>query len=78
MINLNLVVIRVNNQGLLCESKPCMHCLRFLDKNIKSKGYKIKNIIYSTRDSRIVKKKFKFLLNNTSHISRGIKLYKIK
>lgn len=55
-----------------------MHCLRFLDKNIKTKGYKIKNIIYSTRDGRIVKKKFKFLLDNTSHISRGIKLYKIK
>jgi hypothetical protein len=59
----------------LCESKPCMHCLKYLSSNMLSKGYKIKNIVYSTNKSKIIKKKFKYLLNNTTHISRGFRLY---
>ena len=75
--NLNLVVIRVNKSGELCESKPCIHCMNYLNKNIYSKGYRIKNIIYSTKNSKIVKKKFMYLLKNTNHISRCSRLYKL-
>ena len=74
---INLLVIRVNNNGDFCESQPCIHCLNFLNINILLKGYKLKYIYYSTKEGFIKKRSFKDLLNNTNHISKGFKKYNL-
>ena len=50
---LDLLVIRLTKTGLLAESRPCYHCLCFMERaNIN-----IKNIYYSTANGTIAKEK---------------------
>lgn len=48
---LEIVVIRVNNQGDLMNSKPCNSCLYYM------RLYGIKNVYYSDENGEIVKEK---------------------
>jgi deoxycytidylate deaminase len=66
-IEIDLLVIRINKNGKLLNSKPCSNCLKKM-KNIK--GYKIKYVHYSTENGTIVTQKLSDLLQDTNvHIS---------
>jgi len=59
----NLVVIRVNKQGNLRDSKPCHRCLEAL---YATNFCKIKYVYYSTNNGTIVKRKFADLYDDRS------------
>lgn len=68
---MNLVVIRVNKIGNLCESAPCFHCTKELSKN---NYVQIDKLYYSRSDGSITCIKFNDWVNyGTSHISKGWK-----
>lgn len=58
----SIVVLRVNNNGKLLNSKPCLHCLNIL----KLTG--LNKIYYSDSNGNINMEKIKNM--NTTHISR--------
>lgn len=47
------MVIRVNNSGDLCSSKPCENCINYMRTVSVKKGYKIKTVYYSTSERTI-------------------------
>ena len=64
----NLLVIRVSCSGQLKNSRPCKKCIEKLQM---IRGYKIKNVYYSTSDGTIVMVRFSNLINsNNQHVSR--------
>ena len=68
---MNLVVIRVNKLGNLCESAPCFHCTQELENN---NHVQINKLYYSRSDGSITCIKFSDWVNSgTSHISKGWK-----
>lgn len=68
---MNLVVIRVNKLGELCESAPCYHCTKELATN---NHVQIDKLYYSKSDGSIICVKFTDWVNfGTSHISKGWK-----
>jgi hypothetical protein len=69
---MNLMVIRVNKRGDLCESAPCFHCTKELVNN--SDFVQIDKLYYSRSDGSITCVKFKdWVCSGTSHISKGWK-----
>jgi len=48
LCKVNIIVIRVNNSGDLCSSKPCDKCMNYMKTIGVDKGYKINKIYYST------------------------------
>ena len=68
---MNLIVIRVNKLGNLCESAPCFHCTQELANN---NHVQINKLYYSRSDGSITCIKFSDWVNSgTSHISKGWK-----
>ena len=68
---MNLVVLRVNKSGNLCESAPCYHCSLELKKN---KNIIIDKLYYSRADGTITCIKFKeWIKNNNFNVSKGWK-----
>lgn len=68
---MDLVVIRVNRSGNLCESAPCYHCTKELSN---STVVTIKKIYFSRSDGTITCVKFlEWLKNESFHISKGWK-----
>lgn len=64
-----LVVLRVDKNGKLKNSRPCADCLKRLQF---LHGYKIRYIYYSCNDGNIVKEKYTELLrSDIQHITRG-------
>ena len=57
LCKVNLMVIRVNNSGNLCSSQPCQKCVNYMNTVAVQKGYKIKNVYYSTAEGIIEKKR---------------------
>jgi len=57
LYKVNIMVIRVNDTGKLCSSQPCHKCIHYMNTVAVDKGYKIKNIYYSTADGTIEKKR---------------------
>ena len=53
LYEVSIMVIRVNNSGDLCSSKPCDKCLHYMNTIAVKKGYKIKKIYYSTAERTI-------------------------
>jgi len=49
----NLYVIRINKKGLLKMSKPCFHCIKFMNKITKKYNFNIK-IYYSNQEGNII------------------------
>ena len=65
----NLLVIKVTKSGKLANSKPCFHCIKYLNK---MSSYQICNVYYSTHNQTIVKIPFSELLKMDNHyISRS-------
>ena len=52
---MDLIVLRVNKSGNLCESAPCFHCTKQLFEN---KSIKIEKLYYSTSSGNIKCVKF--------------------
>lgn len=68
---LDLLVIRVSKTGQLGNSKPCIHCILTLAKNLPEKGYSLRKVYYTNEYGNIVSSQFNDLLNETNpHISR--------
>jgi hypothetical protein len=53
LCRVSLMVIRVNRSGNLSSSMPCTNCANYMKTVAVKKGYKIKNIYYSTVDGKI-------------------------
>jgi hypothetical protein len=71
---MNLVVIRTNKRGDLCNSAPCYHCTLMLSKE---KYIKINKLYYSKSDGNMECIKFDDWINSgTSHVSKGWKWMK--
>ena len=66
---MDLIVIRVNKSGNLCESAPCFHCTKELEKK---KIVSINNLYFSRSDGSITCVKFSEWVNNKNlHVSKG-------
>lgn len=59
--NLSIIVIRVNGEGRLCNSRPCINCLNYM------KLFSIKTVHYSTEEGEIISEKIKEM--HTTHLS---------
>ena len=68
---MDLVVIRVNKSGKLCESAPCFHCTKELQN---SKVVTINKLYFSRWDGTITCIKFsEWIKNEKFHVSKGWK-----
>ena len=68
---MNLVVIRVNKIGELCESAPCYHCTRELANN---NCVSIDKLFYSRANGTITCIKFNdYVCSGIQHVSKGWK-----
>jgi hypothetical protein len=61
LFEINILVIRVNNSGNLCSSKPCSNCILYMKTIAVKKGYKIKRIFYSTSSGTIVNERLNLI-----------------
>lgn len=78
---IDLLVIRVSKNGQFGNSKPCIHCILNLSKNLPEKGYVLQDVYYTDEKGNIIAIKFQNLLHETTpHISRFYvqKNFKIK
>jgi hypothetical protein len=68
----DILVIRLNKNGSLGSSKPCVRCIRRLMASYK---VTIRNVYYSITGGNIVKKKFHELIaectEGRAHVTRG-------
>lgn len=79
MKKLDLLVIRVNRGGSLCSSKPCLHCVTMLSQLLPLKGYRVRNIYYSTEDGDIASASLVSLLRDEfPHVSKYHRCYGCK
>jgi len=53
LIDVNLVVIRTTKTGILGNSAPCVHCLKYMKDNAESRGYRIIKVYFSNADGMI-------------------------
>lgn len=66
----NLVVIKTSRTGLLGLSKPCLHCLMYLEKYAPMRGYKIEWVYYSDAAGMMIRLKFRHLVQSPDqHVS---------
>lgn len=73
---MNLIVLRINKSGQLCESAPCYHCSKELAKD---SFIKINKLYFSRNDGTITCIKFDDWINNGNfHVSKGWKRLKKK
>lgn len=63
---IDLLVIRIADNGTLKNSKPCLHCMMAL-KSYNNKEVNIRNIYYSNDDGEIEHIKFNKLFDNRHH-----------
>lgn len=68
--NINILVIRLSKNNKLQNSKPCANCIENMRILPEKKGYKIKNIYYSSDNGDIIKTSLKNLENENLHYSR--------
>jgi hypothetical protein len=74
-IKVSLIVIRINRDGDLKNSKPCYKCVCALKKFNDEGIYKIKNIYYSNADGNIEIVKLNDLVNDINkHISMRFRI----
>lgn len=70
--SMDLVVLRVNKSGNLCESAPCYHCTHELNIFQKKKGISINKLYFSRWDGSIICIKFSdWVSNGETSISTG-------
>lgn len=67
---LDMLVIRLTKTGLLAESRPCYHCLCFMERSTIN----FKNVYYSTCEGKIVKEKLvEMKQSSTTCVSSGMR-----
>ena len=67
---LDIVVVRYTKSGELAESRPCYHCLCFMEKS----RLDIRNIYYSTSEGTIVKERLEEMkANPITCVSSGMR-----
>lgn len=59
----NIFVTRVSKTNKLGISKPCYQCIHNMNTLPETKGYRIKNVYYTDRDSNIVRRSLDYLLH---------------
>ena len=70
---IDLIVIRVDLQGNLKNSKPCSKCMEYMSR-LPSKSYRVEYVYYSDSNGNIIKVKFSKLMSSDDvHISRRFK-----
>jgi hypothetical protein len=69
--NIDIVVVRLKNNGTYGNSKPCAACLNKLNMCAPVKGYRIRRIYYSDENGEIVKSTLEQLLNEPLYVSKG-------
>jgi cytidine deaminase len=75
IITLNLVVIRVNIDGTLKNSKPCAHCLMHLTTLTHARRYRVKYVYYSDNNGSIVRKKLSELMDDDNmYVTRRFRI----
>lgn len=68
---INLIVIRINKNGLLKNSAPCFMCIKHMEWINRNTSYKINNVYYSYDDGVIVVKRLNELIDSSvKHVSR--------
>ena len=68
---MNLIVLRINKIGNLCESAPCYHCTRELSQN---DTILIDKLYFSRADGTITCVKFDEWVNSECcHVTKGFK-----
>jgi deoxycytidylate deaminase len=70
MSQISIVVIRINNKGKLCNSRPCSDCINILT------SMNVKYVYYSTDDETISMEKTKHM--KKTHYSSMAKKKKLK
>ena len=67
--NIDLLVLRMSETGVLGLSKPCAHCLKFM---ARMKGYNVKFVYYSDNAGNIMGDTFTHLYaERTQYFSKG-------
>jgi uncharacterized CHY-type Zn-finger protein len=68
---MDLIVLRINKSGELCESAPCFHCTQELAKN---NFVQIEKLYFSRSGGSITCVKFdEWICSGTTHVSKGWK-----
>lgn len=71
---LDLLVIRLSKSGIVGESRPCLHCIRRLQKMVDRNGVRISNVYYSTKYGDIERENLSDMENKDStYVSSGYK-----
>jgi hypothetical protein len=71
---MDLIVIRINKSGNLCESAPCFHCTKEMIESIESDVVSINKLYFSRYDGSITCVKFsEWIKNPEFHITKGWK-----
>lgn len=67
----DMLVIRVNRNGELTSSKPCLHCLVLMYTRLPAKGYNLCDIYFSNASGGLEVSRLPFLLfEDDPHVSR--------
>ncbi len=73
--DVNLVVIRTTKTGILGNSAPCVHCLKYMKDNAVARGYRIKKIYFTNIYGEIECHNLNSLIaSNNLHISAYYKV----
>ena len=75
---INIIVVRISKTGMWSMSKPCIHCIKYMNNIAPLKGYRIKRVYYSCEDGSIKN----YSLNNMCddpdyHVSKYFRYKKI-
>ncbi len=71
---IDLMVVRVSCSGKLGSSKPCLHCIVKMYRELPIKGYNLEDVYYTDSEGVICCKKFIELLDDdTPHVSKYYK-----
>lgn len=71
---ISLIVIRIDKNGILKNSKPCFKCIEYMIRLNHQSGYKIEHIYYSNENGDIIIKKLSELEHDENkHVSWGFR-----
>ena len=69
-----LIVIRIDKNGNLKNSQPCVKCLEHINKPNYSSWYRLTNIWYSNQEGNIIHRKLQQIIDSEKkHITRRFK-----
>jgi hypothetical protein len=68
-LKVNILVMRVNKKGDICNSKPCCNCIKKMEKFEEYKNIKIDKIFYSGDFGIIEKHSLKSIKTLPKHVS---------